>query len=305
MENKKSRVWLWVLLGGGVFVVFVIAVFTVIYALLTSSSGTEYISGSGFGDKIAVIDVDGVILDTHPTVENLKKFADDDSVKAIILHINTPGGAASPSQEIYEAVRRVRDVKKKRIVASIESVGASGGYYIASGANKIYANPSSIVGSIGVIAEWMNYGEFLKWIKLKDVTLKAGSLKDAGSPSRDMTPEERAYLQSLIDNMHQQFIHDVADGRNMKEDDIKAIANGRVWTGQQALPLKLVDRLAGFETAVDETAKAVGISGEPTLIRPEREKHTLLDILTGDVSPWVPDRARMMQRNPEFFFLWK
>jgi protease-4 len=305
MDNKKSRVWLWVLFGGGAFMVFVLAVFILVYASLSGGSGSETISGSGFGDKIGIIDVDGVILDSRQSMSDIKRFADDDSIKAIILHINTPGGGAAASQEIYEAVRRVRDVKKKQIVASIGSIGASGGYYIASGSNKIYANPASIVGSIGVIAEWVNYGDLMKWAKLKDVTLKAGSLKDAGSPSRDMTPEERAYMQSLIDDMHQQFIHDVAEGRRLKEEQIRPIANGRVWTGQQALSLKLIDELGDFQKVVDETAKAAGITGEPTLVRPVREKHTLLDALAGDVSPYLPDKAKLMQRNPEFYFLWK
>lgn len=293
------------LLGGGVFVMFVFAIFILVYASMSGGGSNEYISGSGFGDKIGVIEVEGVILDTRPAVNDIKRFSEDDSIKAIILRINTPGGGAAASQEIYDAVRRVRDVKKKRIVASIGSIGASGGYYIASGSSRIYANRSSIVGSIGVIAEWVNYGDLMKWAKLKDVTLKAGSLKDAGSPSREMTPEERAYLQGLIDDMHQQFIHDVADGRNLKEDQIRPIANGRVWTGQQALSLKLIDQLADFQTVVDETAKAAGISGEPTLVRPPRERHTLLDALAGDVSQYLPDKAKLMQRNPEFYFLWK
>ncbi|MBZ5520757.1 MAG: signal peptide peptidase SppA [Acidobacteriia bacterium] len=304
MDNKKSRVWLWVLLGGGVFMVFVLAIFILVYASM-SGGGDETISGSGFGDKIGVIEVEGVILDTRPAVNDIKRFSEDDSIKAIILHINTPGGGAAASQEIYDAVRRVRDVKKKQIVASIASIGASGGYYIASGSNRIYANRSSIVGSIGVIAEWVNYGDLMKWARLKDVTLKAGSLKDAGSPSREMTPEERAYLQSLIDDMHQQFIHDVAEGRHLKEDQIRPIANGRVWTGQQALSLKLIDQLADFQTVVDETAKSVGIRGEPTLVRPPRQKHTLLEALGGDVSQYLPDKAKLMQHNPEFYFLWK
>jgi len=184
-------------------------------------------------------------------------------------------------------------------------VGASGAYYIASGATKIYANDSSIVGSIGVIAEWVNYGDLLRWAKLKDVTLKAGSLKDAGSPTREMTTEERAYLQGLIDNMHTQFINDVAKGRNLKVDQIKAIANGRVWTGDQAAPLKLIDEVGDFQKAVKETAKSVGISGEPTLVRPEKEKRTLLDVLFGDLSDILPDRAKMLQTNVGFYYLWR
>ncbi|HTD22077.1 MAG TPA: signal peptide peptidase SppA [Terriglobales bacterium] len=299
-ETKRSRTWLWVLLGGGFFFIFMVAVITLMIVAMHSDR-----KFSGFGDKIAVVDLEGVIIEPQTVVGQLKDFADDDSIKAIILHINTPGGGAAASQEIYTEVRRIRDEKKKTIVASVESVGASGGYYVASGTNKIYANPASVVGSIGVISEWINYEELMKWAKLKDVTLKAGALKDAGNPAREMTPEERAYFQSLIDDMHQQFISAVAEGRKMKVEDVKAIADGRVWTGQQALPLKLVDKLGDFQTAVDETAKSVGIKGEPELVRPQKDRRTLLDVLTGDVSNFVPDKAKMLDTHVGFYYLWK
>ena len=148
--------------------------------------------------------------------------------------MNSPGGGVAASEEIYREVKRIRDEKKKRIVASIETVGASGAYYVSSATNKIFADKGSIVGSIGVIAQYVNYGELLRWAKLKDITMKAGEFKDTGSPTRDMTPAEQAYLQSLIDNMHTQFIQAVADGRHAKAEDIHAMANGKVWTGEQA-----------------------------------------------------------------------
>jgi protease-4 len=135
--------------------------------------------------------------------------------------------------------------------------------------------------------------------------MKSGELKDAGNPSREMTPEERAYLQGIIDDMHGQFIHDVASGRKMKDEDLKPLANGRVWTGQQAEPLKLVDQVTDFQGAVDETAKMVGIKGEPTLVRPAKDKRTLLDILFNDISDVIPDRAKLMQSNVGFYYLWK
>lgn len=301
-EPKRPRYWLWFLVGGGIFFVFVLFVFTLVYITMTTDRADEF---SGFGSKIAVVDVEGVIISPKEIVDNLKRYADDDSVKAIIVHLNTPGGGAAASEEIYREVRRIRDHKKKRIVASIETVGASGGYYIASGCNKIYANEASIVGSIGVIAEWTNYEELLKWAKLKDVTLKAGAFKDAGSPTRDLTPEERAYLQGLIDNMHGQFIHAVADGRGMKDDEIRKIADGKVWTGQQALPLKLVDQIADFRGAVKDTAKAVGLSEDPTLVRPTKPKRTLSDLLFGDISEFLPDRAKLLETHVGFFYLWK
>lgn len=290
------------LVGGGAFLLFFLAVFSLIYLSLRQNNAGL---ASGFGDKIAIVDLEGVIIDPKDVVKQLKKYGDDDSVKAIILHINTPGGGAAASEEIYRAVRRVREQKKKRVVASIETLGASGGYYVASAANKIFADEASIVGSIGVIAEWYNYGDLVRWAKLKDVVIKAGALKDTGNPNRDLTPEERVYLQSLIDDMHGQFIRAVADGRKMKVDEIKAIADGRVWTGSQALGLKLIDQVGDFETAVDDTAKAVGIKGEPTLVRPQKGRKTLLDLLAGDVSEWIPDRSKLLQTNVGFYYLWK
>ncbi|HYX70865.1 MAG TPA: signal peptide peptidase SppA [Terriglobales bacterium] len=299
----RSRIWLWIVVGGGGFFLFLMAVFTLVYMAAKSQQQAD--GFSGFGDKIAVVDLEGVIVDPKGVVQNLKRYADDDSVKAIILHINTPGGGVAASQEIYSEVRRIRDQKKKRIVAQIETVGASGGYYVASATDKIYADPGSIVGSIGVIAEWYNYGDLLKWAKMKDITMKAGEFKDTGSPTRDLTPAEREYLQGMIDNMHQQFIQAVADGRHLKVEDVKAIADGKVWTGQQALPMKLVDQLGDFQDAVDDTAKAVGIKGEPLLVHPEKPRRTLLDVLFGDISEYLPDRAKLMQSNVGFYYLWK
>src|SRR6202162_5582755 len=287
MSEGRSRTLLWVLIGGGAFFLFVLAVFSLVY--LTLHAGGTDAGITGFGDRIGVVDLDGVILSPQPVVGQLKKFNDDSSIKAIILHVNSPGGGVAASEEIYREVKRIKDEKKKRIVVSIETVGASGAYYIASGSNKIYADQGSIVGSIGVIAEWVNYEELLKWAKLKSVVFKTGEFKDTGNPSRELTPAEQAYLQSLIDNMFGQFIQAVADGRGMKFDDVKAIANGKVWTGKEALAMKLIDDTAAFEAVVHDNAKSVGISGEPTLVHPERDRRTLLDLMLGDVSPHIPD----------------
>jgi protease-4 len=308
-DEKRSRTWLWILIGGGAFFLFVLAVFTLVY--LTLRSGNQQSSSFGsFGDKIGVVDLEGVIIDPTVVVGQLKKFGDDSSIKAIILHVNSPGGGVAASEEIYREVKRVRDEKKKRIVASIQTVGASGAYYVSSATNKIYADKGSIVGSIGVIAQWVNYGELLRWAKLKDITMKAGEFKDTGSPTRDMTPAEQQYLQSMIDNMHTQFIEAVADGRSsdgrkVKAEDIRAIANGKVWTGEQALSMKLIDQVADFQAAVDDTAKAVGISGEPTLVRPDRDRKTVLDLVFGDVSEWLPTREKLLEQHVGFYYLWK
>src|SRR5271156_5095159 len=262
MSEPRSRTLLWVLIGGGAFFLFVLAVFTLVYLTL-HAGGTESSFG-GFGDRIGVVDLDGVILSPEPVVGELKKFDDDSSIKAIILHVNSPGGGVAASEEIYREVKRIHDEKKKRIVVSIETVGASGAYYVSSASNKIYADSGSVVGSIGVIAEWVNYGDLLKWAKLKSVVLKTGEFKD-----------------------------------------VKAIANGKVWTGAQALDMTLIDNVGDFQTAVKDTAKAVGISGEPTLVRPDRDRKTLLDLMTGDISQYLPNVEKMMEQHVGFYYLWK
>src|SRR5580698_1757184 len=303
-EAPRSRTLLWILIGGGAFFLFVLAVFSLVYLTL-HAGGTEAGGFSSFGDRIGVVDLDGVILSPQPVVGQLKKFGDDSSIKAIIIHVNSPGGGVAASEEIYREVKRLRTEKKKRVVVSIETVGASGAYYVASASDKIFADQGSIVGSIGVIAEWMNYGDLLKWAKLKNVVLKTGEFKDTGNPARDLTPNEQAYMQALIDHMFGQFVKAVADGRGMKYDDVKAIANGKVWTGQQALEMKLIDNVGDFEAVVADTAKSVGISGEPTLVHPEQNRRTLMDLLLGDVSQYIPTREKMFEQQVGFYYLWK
>src|SRR5712691_10937992 len=303
-DNGRSRTLLWIVIGGGAFFLFVLAVFTLVYLSLHAGGDNTSLRAS-FGDKIGVVELEGVILDPATVVQQIKKFGDDDSIKAIIIHVNSPGGGVAASEEIYRQVKRIHDAKKKRIVASIETVGASGAYYVASASDKIYADKGSIVGSIGVIAQWVNYGELLRWAKLKDITLKAGEFKDTGNPAREMTPAEREYLQSLIDNMHTQFIQAVADGRKAKEADIRSIANGKVWTGEQAFSMKLVDQIADFEEAVKDTAKSVGIKGEPSLVHPPKSRRSGLDLIFGDVSDYLPTREKLLEQEVGFYYLWK
>ena len=256
-------------------------------------------------DRIAVIDVSGVIVDADKIDKELERFGDDSSVKAILLHIDSPGGGAAASQEVYNEVLRIRHEKHKKVVASIQSVGASGAYYIASACDSIYANDASVVGSVGVIMEWTNYGDLMKWARLKPVVIHAGALKDAGDPTHDMTPEEAAYFQSLVDNMYGQFIHDVASGRHTTDDRIHALATGQVWTGQQAMPLGLIDKIGGYRVALIDTARSVGISGEPTVVHPPSEKKGLAALLSGSADNLLPNPTRLLDRSPGFYFLCK
>jgi protease-4 len=277
-----------------------------VWSTVRSLNGDASTSINGFGtSKIGVIDIDGVILDADKVNTQIRKFGDDSSIKAIILHINSPGGGAAASQEIYNEVVRVRKEKKKKIVASVESVGASGAYYIASGCDKIYANDASVVGSIGVIMEWTNYGDLMKWVRLKSVVIHAGTLKDAGDPTRDMTPEEQVYFQALVDNMYGQFVHDVATGRHSTDDKIRPLATGQVWTGQQAIPLGLIDKVGGFRVALMDTASSVGIKGEPTIARPAPNKKGLFASLTDDTDSLFPNPSKLLDQAPGFYFMWR
>ena len=300
--RKPRSAWFWPLIILGIIAILAFFLWAMLYTVLHSSDSSSVAFGT---DSIAVIDIDGVILDADKVDTQLRKFGDDDSVKAIILHINSPGGGAAASQEIYHEVVRVRQEKHKKIIASVESVGASGAYYIASGCDKIYANDASVVGSIGVIMEWTNYGDLMRWAKLKSVVIHAGTLKDAGDPTRDMTPEEQAYFQSIVDNMYGQFVHDVATGRHTTDDKIRPLATGQVWTGQQAVPLGLIDKEGGFRVALIDTAKSVGISGEPTIARPPTDKKGLFASLTDDTDSLFPNPGKLLDQAPGFYFMWK
>lgn len=292
------------LLGCVLFLGFC-AVSVTFMVMAARSSSTAEMGFSSFGGNIAVVDVDGEILSADTLVDQLRRYDEDGSIKAIILHINSPGGAAAPSQEIYHEVLHIRNEKRKPIVASIESVGASGAYYIASGANKIYANDASVVGSIGVIMEWTNYGGLLQWAKLKPEVIHAGSLKDAGDPSHEMTPEERVYFQSLVDNMYGQFVADVSAGRHLPADTVRGLATGQVWTGQQALPLHLIDEAGGFRQALLETSRSVGIYGEPSVVKPFVAHRSVWDVLTSNADDLLPNPQKIVEQHRGFYFLWQ
>jgi protease-4 len=303
--RKRRSPWFWVAIFGGSFAVIALLITGMVWSIVHSVSGDTSTGLDGFGSRIGVIDINGVITDPDKIDDDLRKFGDDSSVKAIVLHINSPGGGAAASQEIYNQVVRVRRESKKPIVASIESVGASGAYYIASGCDKIYANDASVVGSIGVIMEWTNYGDLMKWAKLKNVVIHAGTLKDAGDPTRDMTPEEQAYFQSLVNNMYGQFVHDVATGRHSTDDKIRPLATGQVWTGEQAVPLGLIDKIGGYRDALIDTARQVGISGEPQIEKPASDKKGLLAALSDDSGTLFPNPSKLLDQAPGFYFMWR
>ncbi len=239
-------------------------------------------AGLMFGEKVAVLEIKGVIADSQPTIEQLATFRKDSSVKAVVVRIESPGGGVSPSQELYQEVGRTG--REKPVVVSMGSIAASGGYYIASAAQKIYANPGTITGSIGVILQFTNFEELLNKIGFRMEIVKSGKFKDVGNPSREMTAEERAYLQTMIDNVHQQFVRDVARGRRMQEEEVREVADGRIFTGEQAKELGLVDELGNLTDAINAAAKLAGIEGEPKIVYPEKEKRSVVDYLFNRVT---------------------
>ena len=224
-------------------------------------------------DRIGVVPLKGVILDSRPVNDALEKFSKDDSIKAIILRIDTPGGGVGPSQEIFDKVRSVR--KKKTVVASMGSMATSGGYYVACAAEKIVANPGSLTGSIGVIMHFTNVEDLFKKVGLRASVIKSGKYKDAGSPFRDMTKEERELLQALIDDVHEQFVDAVSGSRTLDKEKVKEIADGRVFTGRQAVGLKLVDELGDLDHAAEVAATLAQLDGKPELVYPKEERRSV------------------------------
>jgi protease-4 len=232
------------------------------------------------GDRIALVRVEGPIVDSKETIEEIRNYVKDASIKAVVLRIDSPGGAVAPSQEIYEEVRKA--AAKKKIVVSMGSVAASGGYYIASPATKIVANPGTLTGSIGVIMEIPNLEGLMNKIGVKTEVIKSGSHKDIASIFRGIKKEDREILQGVLDNVHEQFITAVAEGRNMPREDVKKIADGRVFTGEQALEIGLVDQLGNLEDAEKTAANLAGIKGEPVVVT-KKEGLSLINLLRGTV----------------------
>ena len=241
------------------------------------------------GERIALVRVEGPILDSKDVIDELKGHVKDPSIKAIVLRIDSPGGAVAPSQEIYEEIRKA--VAKKKIVVSMGSVAASGGYYIAAPATRIVANPGTLTGSIGVIMEIPNVEGLMNKIGVKTEVIKSGRHKDIASVFRGIKKEEREILQGVLDNVHEQFIKAVAEGRKMLIEDVKRIADGRVFTGEQALKAGLVDEIGNLEDAIKAAAKLTGIKGEPSVVSKEERFsliHILRDKMPKEFSDMVP-----------------
>ncbi len=258
-----------ILIGLGVIVALLIFFFIILFLIGRYTGGTT--SRFASGDKIAIVEVKGVITQSSAVIEELQQYLSDEGVKAIILRVDSPGGGVGPSQEIYREIMRIKSISKKKVVTSMGSVAASGGYYIASASDLIVANPGTITGSIGVIMQFSNFEELLRKIGIKGVVLKSGEHKDIGSPFREMTPEEKRIMQEVLDNVHEQFIQAVADGRKLDRSKVAQIADGRILTGEQAKNLGLVDQLGNLQDTIDITAKMAGIAGKPNVLYPKKK----------------------------------
>lgn len=242
----------------------------------------------GSGNRIGLVKIEGVILESSDTIDEILDFRDNDGIQAIILRIDSPGGGVVPSQEIYEEVLKIRQKGEKKVVVSMGTVAASGGYYIASASDQIVANPGTLTGSIGVIMELANLEGLMDKIGVESVVIKSGKNKDVGSPFREMAPEDRALLQRLMDDVHNQFIEAVAGGRGLELDQVREMADGSVFTGLQAKDLGLVDEIGNLQDTIELTAELAGIEGEPRIIE-HREKGSVMELLQSRFRAVLPE----------------
>jgi protease-4 len=254
------------------------------------------------GERVGVVEIKGLLTDSRTAIKQLERYRDDDSIKAIVLRINSPGGAVGPAQEILREVEKVRT--KKKIVASLGTVAASGGYYIASGANLIMANRGTATGSIGVIMQFTNVEGLTKKIGLDFFNLKAGRYKDVGSPFRSMSPEDKAYLQGFLDNIYQQFVSDVAHNRKIPVARLKTLAEGRIYTGEEAKQVGLVDEFGNLPDAIERAGRLGGIKGKVKAVYAEKEGLSFLRLLLGQEAEESLTNLSLPYPEPAFLPSW-
>jgi protease-4 len=259
-----------ILRGFGVLALGMLVFFVAVFFYAYFKGGEEGVLTMVGGDTVGIVELQGAIDDSREVIENLKRFGDASAVKAVVIRIDTPGGAVAPVQEIYSEVEKLK--KKKPVVASMGSMATSGGYYVAAACQQIVANPGTLTGSIGVIMELGNVEELLKKIGVKGSNIKSGPNKDIGSPYHPLTAEGKEILQSLVDNVHAQFVSAVAKGRNLPEAKVRVLADGRVYSGEQAKNLGLVDVMGNLEDAIELVARRAGIKGEPQVLFARREE---------------------------------
>ena len=266
--------------------------FVVIFFFLSKNSNSEVLN------NIGVVEIEGTILSSKEIIQELDNFYNRDDIKAIIIRLNTPGGSVAPSQEIYEKVKKIASSNTKPIVASIGSISASGGYYIAIGADKIIANPGSITGSIGVIMNFPIAKDLIEKIGLEFKTIKSGDLKDAGSPYKYPTDKDEKYFKSIVNNLHNQFLREVSIQRSIPIVKLNEYADGRIFTGEQAYSINLIDTLGTFEDALNISKNLANISGETNLIYPKINKSKFLKMFFEESRSFL----NIKQKLPMYLF---
>ncbi len=280
------------IIGGVILAVVLVFILLVVILFRFGREGEEFEIPSG--DKVALVELTGIIYDSRNMVSQIKKYRETGSVKAIVLRINSPGGGIAAVQEIYEEVKETRD-SGKPVVVSMASVAASGGYYVALGADTIMANPGTTTGSIGVIAEIPNVKGLFEKIGVKFEVIKSGKFKDTGSPHRALTEEEKKYLKRWVDDAFGQFKAVVAQERHLTADQLDRYSDGRIFTGRQAVEFGLIDLLGTYEDAIELAAKMGGIEGKPKIIKKKKKRLSFFDILFGDVEAVL---SRIQEKMP-------
>lgn len=288
MFSRRHPYLFFILVSSSIFVAAILGISTLIFL------GTRE-SDFNMGEKVGVVEISGIITDAKDTIHNIKKYREDDSIKAIVLRIDSPGGVVGPAQEIFREVRKT--IGEKKIIASMGSVAASGGYYIAAGTDGIMANPGTITGSIGVIIGYTNFEEILQKIGLYPVVVKSGEYKDMGSPVRKMTEKEKKLLQDFVDSTHRQFVTAVAEGRKMDPAKVRSVADGRIITGEEAKSLGLVDRLGNIEDAIEWAGRMGGIKGKISAVYSRKADISLVDYFIESSIMKIVNRVI----NPEFY----
>jgi len=291
-----------IILGIGILLFIGVVFFGLIYALNMFRGERSSLNLPG-GERVGVVLIEGVISDSSVIVDQIDEFANDDGIRAVVLRIDSPGGGVAASQEICREVDELR--KKKKVVASMGSVAASGGYLIAAATDRIVANPGTITGSISAVMHFADIQELMKKVGVRSSVIKSGKFKDIGSPARDMTPEERQLIQGIIDDIYDQFVRSISENRKIPLDSIMKIADGRIFSGRQAYQLKLVDELGGLQDAVLIAGRLSGIAGKPEVIYAKKKKTGILKYVIENMTSVVAGELRksaIESRGAQYLF---
>ena len=296
--KKRTVVWLVVIASCVIFFGFMALIAIV---SLSGDFNTEF---TGFGDKVAVVELYGQIVNSREFVRQVKKWTEDGSVKAIVVDIDSPGGGVAASQEMYDQLLKAREAGKI-IVVSMSSVAASGGYYVACAGDKIMANPGTLTGSIGVIMSYPTAQKLFDKIGIKYETIKSGELKDVGSMDRSMTPEEERMLKGVIDDTYEQFVEAVSEGRNKTKEEVYPFADGSIFTGRQAYNYGLVDTLGTFEDAVSLAGELTNLGPDPDIVQERKRTRGLLEALAESAALIQKLSSNLEETQPSMKFLYR